>query len=770
MVRNKPINFAGVLFLLITLVVLLLYFQPQLTGLATAPLSRSVQNVALPSVVNVAGLPCDLSQVGIQSNCQVQQRKLTDSPSAITFNPAIRLNEDKVAFSLKLLSQIYKIDLQNLKVKRNNCAGTNNLCSIIVEQRYRNLDVTPSSAGLWFKDEKLVEVRSSLVPQMDVTLANPLNREQVEIIAFSDLQKKGIMPRTKPEYEYSQIIFVDKWAKLHYAAKLDFKPMRLPSAKVVRNEEFTSPIYFIDLQNGYLIDVVENIHYYIVSGKVTSTVHKPNPYDGSEARALENIKVKIGQSAAITNATGGYLIQNVQGSTSFSVNFDNNRLKITNLEQPTTIVNSPLVIAQNTVNNLNLSAKDQSYSWDNATHVESNAYYHVNIAQNYFNKGQYPFNIIPSPYPMKVKVQENATCNAFSSTSLGLLFYKGGEICLSNIEDSSAICYECLSSALDSTVIYHEYMHSVFGYFYQMSMLNLVISMNEGAADYFSASIRNDSRMMFFFDRNGVSSRNVQNTKAYPGDMAMEGIISSQYAFFDPHITGTIFSGTLWDLRQKLGQRTTDGLVLMAMELNSQLPIEQVGFSSFCGDLVRTDDLDYGNANPSDGTPHLAEICASCNAHGIKTPQCETNLISDVDNDGLSDANDNCPTKSNPYQIDNDGDGYGDACDNCPFSYNPTAQRQLDADGDGIADSCDNCISKQNPDQKETDFDGIGDACDNCPFLYNLDKQTSDGYNCGNCKLVKRLDGRVVGSSCIKGKIVTADTKVNIDPRAIRPS
>jgi len=38
----------------------------------------------------------------------------------------------------------------------------------------------------------------------------------------------------------------------------------------------------------------------------------------------------------------------------------------------------------------------------------------------------------------------------------------------------------------------------------------------------------------------------------------------------------------------------------------------------------------------------------------------------DLDNDGIPDGRDNCPTTANPDQKDSDGDGVGDACDKCP--------------------------------------------------------------------------------------------------------
>jgi len=74
----------------------------------------------------------------------------------------------------------------------------------------------------------------------------------------------------------------------------------------------------------------------------------------------------------------------------------------------------------------------------------------------------------------------------------------------------------------------------------------------------------------------------------------------------------------------------------------------------------------------------------------------------DDDGDGVPNASDNCPSVSNPRQIDTDGDTLGNACD-------------PDKDGDGIANQSDNCPLVANVDQADADTDGVGDACDQCP-------------------------------------------------------
>jgi hypothetical protein len=56
----------------------------------------------------------------------------------------------------------------------------------------------------------------------------------------------------------------------------------------------------------------------------------------------------------------------------------------------------------------------------------------------------------------------------------------------------------------------------------------------------------------------------------------------------------------------------------------------------------------------------------------------------DRDDDGISNASDNCPDLASLDQSDEDGDGVGNLCDLCPPFPNNT-----DGDGDGIGDACD---------------------------------------------------------------------------------
>lgn len=179
---------------------------------------------------------------------------------------------------------------------------------------------------------------------------------------------------------------------------------------------------------------------------------------------------------------------------------------------------------------------------------------------------------------------------------------------------------------------------------------------------------------------------------------------------------------------------------------NAPDPIEEVcdGLDNDCDDLI---DEDFPDTD-GDGV-------ADC-------------VDSDIDDDGVPNDKDNCPTAKNPDQKDFDKDGKGDVCDddddnddvmdtedNCPLVFNPD---QIDTDKDGMGDACDpdddndgvfdpydNCPLVWNPDQVDTNGDGIGDACsndadgdnipnaeDNCPTKWNPDQLDTDGDNIGD--------------------------------------
>ena len=121
----------------------------------------------------------------------------------------------------------------------------------------------------------------------------------------------------------------------------------------------------------------------------------------------------------------------------------------------------------------------------------------------------------------------------------------------------------------------------------------------------------------------------------------------------------------------------------------------QVSTLDFDGDGVNDDDdLCPGTAA---GEPVDNNGCSDAQVDGDGDGVCDPGAVSD--GPSMCTGTDNCPTVSNPLQVDNDGDLIGDACD-------------PDDDNDGVDDGDDNCPLTANADQTDTDSDGFGDACD----------------------------------------------------------
>jgi len=192
------------------------------------------------------------------------------------------------------------------------------------------------------------------------------------------------------------------------------------------------------------------------------------------------------------------------------------------------------------------------------------------------------------------------------------------------------------------------------------------------------------------------------------------------------------------------------------------------------GDACDSDVDGDGVLNANDNCPLVA------NANQIDTDgdgigdACDSTPNGDTDGDGVDNLSDNCPSVANANQVDTDGDGIGDACDtdidgdgvlNVDDAFPLDASESVDTDGDGVGDNSDNCPNVANANQLDTDGDGIGDACDNAPDVANADQADTDGDGVGdvidNCPAVANADqtdtdGNGFGDACEVNTVGTA--------------
>jgi hypothetical protein len=118
---------------------------------------------------------------------------------------------------------------------------------------------------------------------------------------------------------------------------------------------------------------------------------------------------------------------------------------------------------------------------------------------------------------------------------------------------------ERLDFACEVDVIHHEYTHYVIGGNRLFSYLadeygfnNFPLSMNEGFADYFPASLADNSVLGAW--ALGASSRDLSRFRKCPDHIVGE-----------VHYDGEIWSSTLWHMRTELGREASDDIAFQAM-------------------------------------------------------------------------------------------------------------------------------------------------------------------------------------------------------------
>jgi len=162
----------------------------------------------------------------------------------------------------------------------------------------------------------------------------------------------------------------------------------------------------------------------------------------------------------------------------------------------------------------------------------------------------------------------------------------------------------CTNTAQNGDIVHHEWGHSFHIQSVYMGSFVFDDAASEGFADSTAVMLSHDHVVAPYFTEGGYSIRDVEPDKVWPNDQAS-----------DPHETGLIVGGALWDLRKALveehgdpaGHEVLDEIFVQIVRLTSDIP------SIYEATLVADDD----NGNLVDGTPNFCTIYDAYDLHGL---------------------------------------------------------------------------------------------------------------------------------------------------------
>lgn len=336
----------------------------------------------------------------------------------------------------------------------------------------------------------------------------------------------------------------------------------------------------VDAENGTVLWRHDRVRA-VVSGTVTGDVHLVLPTDPPTTRPMAHETVSVDNGDVTTDAAGFY-----SGAASGSAKV------ISKLSGPYCVADRPGPDASFTVTVTDPASVNIAWTTANSLDAERDGFYHVNLVHDYL-KGIDP-GFTGNDYPMACRVEITSdVCNAYWDGS-GLNFYAAGG--------------GCPSMATLPDVVYHEYGHGVNDNLYRQAGISYGMingALHEGLADALAALLQDDSDVGQGFFGPGTVLRSVDNTLRWPEDRSG-----------DPHATGLIVAGAVWDMREALGLALATHLSHFAKygvpdDLDDGIAMNEY----FLETLVADDD----DGDLSNGTPHFAQINAAFNAHGIGT-------------------------------------------------------------------------------------------------------------------------------------------------------
>ncbi|RJO63765.1 MAG: hypothetical protein C4523_19350 [Myxococcales bacterium] len=334
---------------------------------------------------------------------------------------------------------------------------------------------------------------------------------------------------------------------------------------------------YVDAVKGTLLALRDERVFF--NGQIALALHERNPAGPSVQRPASLLRLTANSQSLLTDAVGGFSVSG--SSADLSLQIQGAYTSIDNeagaeLTASATLENSG------------------AYVWESGEEygqAQLAAYRFVADVREHAQSFAPDLDWLTDSLTVNVNYDE--TCNAWFDGEL--TFLKKGR---------SPGGGTCNNTAMLADVVYHEFGHGFHYYSIVPGVGDFDEAVSEGLADYMSSSLTGDRYLAPYFMTTGGALRDIEPDKVWPADQNE-----------DPHLTGLIVGGALWDLRKLLiselgeteGARTTDLIFAGAARTTDTVP------SLYEAALLADDD----DGNLDNGTPHVCAIDLAFGLHGL---------------------------------------------------------------------------------------------------------------------------------------------------------
>lgn len=480
---------------------------------------------------------------------------------------------------LEKFSGEFGIDIANLEfVRQDKVRGMhgNNRWYVTFRQKHYGMDVIGSEIELRISEDAKVFA-------LGIVYYNEINLPESDIIPADEAFRHASEPfklTASTEHLLSAYGNNLKILPIRDNGSLDFR--KVYQIDFNTSEPYNSYTSFVDANSGQVLRRVNQTHNY-TSVSFVGGAKKHSPADEETDGNFPYLNVFVNGEKKQLDGKGQIRLA-IDDSTTISAGLEGQYCRVIYKDHPMADLKEVIPPGENFY--------EVRFDNSNSHRYERNMYINFNFIRNWILEIDPDIDFLDYQQTI-ILYHDYQMTNAYSSAN-------GDTIAFLNTGDLSTLMAD------GSSVLYHEYGHSINTTFYQSRGTDMMnYACHEGTADVTTALVLDDPKVgygVFANDKTKVI-RNCDNNNRYPEDIRGES-----------HHDGQILAGAFWDLREATSLEYVSKIHHFA---RYGLPDDVNTGRAFMEWFIETLIADDDDNDLSNGTPNSEKIIKAFDKHGI---------------------------------------------------------------------------------------------------------------------------------------------------------